>query len=373
MPDDYIQQLKQIPLSEILHDIYGIELHQKSNRFYCKIRPERTDSCYIYPNNSWYDFGGSIGGDTITLVQTMEECDRKTAMQKLSDWYNIKREYRQRDNKSLWDFEWKKLGVQPDRTSKNLNICVLETGGKPDPFADITLFIDQPEQISAFEEKYGVPFNEFRKTDTIGYHNILKQRVWFPLLNEREDYYTGLLTSYRLYKQIDGENFAKNAVATCDEILQKADDLNEKCAILRRAVDDISLLKVPLFGLNPSKDLQGILDGSIRFQPSKVHYFELCKWGKTKGETIYCIEVSYDDYVHLHTPTDSPLRGIPHSAFYKSGVCHICVIQSSTAQVEKIFGEKVIKTAARFDGFSYRSRPQKTENKQKKSLSFPEV
>lgn len=373
MSDDYIQRLKQIPVTEILRNIYGVTLRQHGNKFYCKIRPERTASCCVYPNNTWYDFGGSVGGDSITLVQTMDECDRKTAMQKLSDWYNIKREYLPRDNKTLWDFEWKKLGIQPDRTSKNLNICVLETGGKPDPFADITLFIDKSGQISAFEEKYGVSFNEFRKTNAVGYHNILKRRVWYPLLNERDDYYTGLLTDYRLFKQIGGENYAKNAVVTCDDNLQKATDLNEKCVLLRRAVDDISLLKVPMFGLNPAKDLQGILDGSIQFQPSNVRYFELCKLAKTKGEAIYCIEVSYDDYITNHVPYNSPLRGIPHSAFYQNGVCKMCVVQSRLADTQAIFGEKVLKTAVRFEGFSYKNQ-QKTSGKTgRSSLSFPEV
>ena len=373
MSDDYIERLKQIPLSELLRDIYGVELHQKGNRFYCKIRPERTESCCVYPDNSWYDFGGGVGGDTITLVQVMEQCDRKTAMQKLSDYYGIRRDIRQKDSKELWDFEWRKLGIQPDRTSKNLNISIAVIGEQPAPFADIVLYVDKQEQVDAFEKKYSLPFNEFRKADTVGYHNILKQHVWYPLLNEREDYYTTLLCDFKLSAEIGGETFARGFVGTNESNIHFAQELNEKCKLLRRAVDDVSLLKVPLFGLNPQKDLQGILDGSIRFQPSKIRYFELCRWAKTKGEIIYSIDISYDDYVRLHTPLDSPLRKIPHSVFYTGGICNMCVLQSTFPQVEKIFGAKTIKTAVRFDGFSNKSRQQNTEKRGKNSLYFPEV
>ena len=111
LSDDFIQQLKQIPVTEILQNIYGIAVNRHGEKSYCKIRSERTASCCIYPNNTWYDFGGSVGGDTITLVQTMEACDRKTAMNKLSEWYNIERKHRQRDNKTLWHYEWARLGI----------------------------------------------------------------------------------------------------------------------------------------------------------------------------------------------------------------------------------------------------------------------
>lgn len=77
LSDDFIQQLKQIPVTEILQNIYGIAVNKHGEKSYCKIRSERTASCCIYPNNTWYDFGGSVGGDTITLVQTMEACDKK--------------------------------------------------------------------------------------------------------------------------------------------------------------------------------------------------------------------------------------------------------------------------------------------------------
>lgn len=373
MSDDFIQQLKQIPVTEILQNIYGIAVNKHGEKLYCKIRSERTASCCIYPNNTWYDFGGSVGGDTITLVQTMEACDRKTAMNKLSEWYNIERKHRQRDNKTLWNYEWARLGIQADRTSKNLNICVLETGEQPNLFADISLYIDNPEQITAFESKYSIPFNDFRSADTVGYHNILKQRVWYPMLKDRDDYYSGLLIDYRLFRQIGDENFARTAVVTCDENLQRASDLNEKCVLLRRAVDDISLLKVPLFNLNPTNDLQGILDGSIQFQTSNLRYYELCKWAKVRGEAVNCVEVSYDDYIVKYTPYDSHLRGIPHSAFYINGLCKICVPHSRLVDTQRIFGDKVLKTTTRFEDFSHKNQYRTTDKKGIKPLTYPEV
>lgn len=373
MPGDYIERLKQIPLIDILHDIYGIDARRNGERYYCKIRAERTSSCCIYPDNSWYDFGGSVGGDTISLVQFMEQCDNKTAMKKLSDYYGIEREHQPRNFKMLWDYEWKKLGIQPDMVSKNLSIHTIFADEPPNGFYDVNLNIDDPSAVEAFQAKYYVPISTFREKNPAEYHSFLRRHVWEPMLYDREDYYSSLLCDFRLSNEISGEDFARRFVGSKDRHMAEAQRINEQCKLLRRAVDDISLLKVPLFGLEPQKDLDGILNGQIRFEPSKVKYLELCRWAKSVHEKVNCVIVPYDDYLALHLPHDSPLRGIPHSAFYQNGICNLCVIASKTEQIKTIFGEKVIKTEPRFDGFSCQSKQKSTQNCRKNALSFPEV
>ena len=96
MADDYIARLKAIPLTDILQNVYGVEIQQRGSKYYCKIREERTASCQIYPNNTFYDFGSGVGGDTINLIEVFENCNRKTVMTKLAELSASTRDYNHR-------------------------------------------------------------------------------------------------------------------------------------------------------------------------------------------------------------------------------------------------------------------------------------
>lgn len=50
------------------------------------------------------------------------------------------------------------------------------TGEQPNLLADISLYIDKPEQITAFESKYSIPFNDFRSADTVGLSQHIKAK-----------------------------------------------------------------------------------------------------------------------------------------------------------------------------------------------------
>lgn len=343
MSDDYIERLKSISLVDILRDIYGIEVRKNGERYYCKIRPERTGSCCIYPTNTFYDFGSGAGGDTITLVAEMESCDKKTAIEKLAEWYNISPEKRKRNGNMLWEHEWKKLGIEPDMVSKNLNINIIASeNDRPNSNADINLYLENSAQLTAFYEKYYVSMNDFRVSDKAGYHNFLKRHTLPELFNERDDYYSRLLSDYNLSREIGGEKFAVEAVSNSPEHKAEADRINEKSQLLRRATDDITLLKVPLFSLSPEKDLQEILSGKTAVRMSKKSYFELCRIAKIQHEKIYIFEISKADYVSEYDKKQSKTHLLPHTCYYKSGSCIVSVFGKNKADFSEIFGDKII-------------------------------
>ncbi len=373
MADNYIEQLKSISVVGILQDIYNIPVEKNGEKFVCKIRPERIKSCYIYPTNTWYDFGSGAGGDSINLVQEIEGCDRKTAMQKLADWYGISREKHKRNGNMLWDYEWKKLGIQPDLVSKNLSInCITDNEiDFPRNDVDINLFTDNTEQVEAFQKKYFITMNEFRERDKVGYHTFLKRHTLPELFNDRDDYYAELLSDYNLCCEIGDENFAFNAVKSKPEINEIAKEINEKSRLLRRAVDDISLLKTPLFSLNPEQDLKDILDGTVAVKLSKKSYFDLCKYAKARDESVIIFQISKVDYTKEYYQGGDEIHRLAHSCYYQNGVCHLTTFGKNIKAFEQIFGEEIHKTVKVNDGFkSLQNEKSKQANSRNVSVKF---
>lgn len=366
---EYIDKLKQIPLTDILQNIYNIELHQRGDKYYCKIRDEKTSSCHIYPNNTFYDFGSGVGGDAINLVEALDGCDRKTAMEKLSQLYNINRGKVQRDRKILLDYEWKKLGIVPDMVSKNLNINIIEHEGQWKRSADINLNPENTEQIKLFQSKYQVPVSEFRKADSAGYHNFLREKIYFPLIDEKDQYLSQLYNQYRLMCELVDKKTAFSITVTDPETVMKAAEIEAKFPLLQNAVDDISLLKVPTIHLNPQQDLQNILDGTAKFKVSKLPYFELCKYAKILGELLCTVTVSYDAYLDVHTPNNSELRGIPHYSFYQNEQCKLYCMAKDYDKINALFDGEII-NSKRFSKPYAQEKQQKSQQKAYKNFSI---
>ncbi len=341
---NYIERLKAIPIIDILQNIYGIEISQKGNRYYCKIRDERTSSCAVYPNNSFYDFGGGVGGDTISLIEVLDNCDRKTAMQKLSELYHIERGHTKRDRTILMDYEWRKLGIEPDLVSKNLNINIIEHEGQWLRNADINLNPVNTEQIEMFKQRYHISVNEFRKKDPTAYHNFLRTKVYYPLLNEKDDYFSYLNSCYRFCCGITNEENAFAIVATDPTTFDMAKEIEAKFPILKNAIDDKSVLKIPNIKLNPKTDLASILNGTAKFKISKLSYFELSNYAQNRRENLCSITVSYDSYIRIYTPNNSELRGIPHYSMYQNGECKMYCMAKDYDKMLKLFQEDVIRS-----------------------------
>lgn len=359
---DFLEQVKQIPIVNVLQDIYGVELTKHGERYSCKIRNERTSSCYIYPTNSFYDFGGGVGGDVIKLVEVMDGCSSKSAIEKLSNYAGIEREKVKRNNKELFDYEWRQLGVEyPEMVSKNMRINVLQDETeKPRSDVDINLYLNSPQQIRLFEEKYQTHINDFRKKDKVGYHNFLRN-ILRELSYDKDLYLSSLHSNYRLCLEIGGPAFAKKTVSNDPEFKEMAKEINKRSRLLRQAVDDFSLLKTPLFSLEPSKDLEDILSGKVAVLESNINYYELCKLAKDSGEQLSVFQVEYCDYVHETTKYTSPTHNFPHSCYFKNGKCYVTTATKNIKEYAKLFGNEIKNTALTITDFM-KQQKEKTKS-----------
>ena len=369
MLNEYIEQLKAIPLKNILEEIYGIELQKRGSRYYCKIRDEKTASCAIYPNNTFYDFGGGEGGDTINLVEYMENCDRRTAMEKLSQLYHIDRKNQKRNRKELMDYEWRKLGIAPDMVSKNLNINIVEHTGQWKRGTDINLNINDTEQIKSFQKKYQIPLAEFRKNDSKAYHIFLRNKVYYPLMEEKDGYLSGLHSFYKLALEVCG-NFQNAFQITCSNPRYKewAAAISDKITLLKYAVDDISLLKIPYIKLDPTHNLEEILSGKQQYQISKMSYFELCNYAYMSRENLCKIRVPYDSYAQKYAPITSELKGIPHCSIYKNDECSLYCLGKNFKETTLMFEGEVIEKHQYNRFYEQQSSSKKEQNREQKFL-----
>lgn len=72
-----VEMLKDIPIEKVFAH-YGLEVERRGiDRVFYKLRKnEKTASaCAFLGTNTFYDFGASVGGDNIILVQYVEKCD----------------------------------------------------------------------------------------------------------------------------------------------------------------------------------------------------------------------------------------------------------------------------------------------------------
>lgn len=360
MDNEYIDKLKQIPIVNVLQDIYGITPKKKGERYFCKIRPERTESCCIYPTNTYYDFGDSSGGNVINLVCSLSQCDAKAAMEKLSEYSGIRRKKTEKDRKILSDWEWRQLGIYPDKVSKNLNINVMfSESDRPSRLADINLRVYDCEETSSFENKYYISVEAFRSSRPKEYHSFLKSKVMLPMLSQRDEYYGDVLHRYNFARAIEpSDAFAKHVVFADDDLSKDADRLNKNSALLLRAVDDTNLLKFRRLELDPKKDIFKILNGDIAVQTSKISCFELCRLAVKQKNSVVKIKMPYDIYAVEYADSGSELHKIPHCGYYNAGECVMSFMSDSRQKVRKIFGEdikddeKVVELPSKNDGKS---------------------
>lgn len=79
-----LEAVKQVPILEIAQR-FNLDLHKSSNnRYFCKIRNEKTPSCCLYEEtNSFYDFGSGEGGSNIDFYMKLSGCSFKEAIKEI--------------------------------------------------------------------------------------------------------------------------------------------------------------------------------------------------------------------------------------------------------------------------------------------------
>lgn len=284
-----LDEIKAIPITQILYDFYGIESQSKgSHRAFCDIRGEKTPSCCLYlDTNSYCDFGDSNrGGNVINLVQQLSNCDFYEAVEMLADNYGISSEKYER-NALPTNSQYRKIGIQADLATKNFSFDIDKYG---------------IEATQKFSEKYRMSVQELAKTDSKTYHNMIKS-VAIPHINmTRQSYYSNLYMSYLLCSQFD----CALTDPMREEIQNDINELNSMEKIIVSAITDDSLLKYSPQKYNIETDLNNILNGSLEFEIGNVSYIDLKVDSIKEKNNLTYKKIPYDKFISLKSSLDFP-------------------------------------------------------------------
>lgn len=211
-----IEELKGIRITDILRD-YGIPV----NKGFFKLRNERTASCKVYEStNSFYDFGGGIGGNAINLIEYIEQCSRKEAMEKLADMYGIepvnKDSKKNKEPIRLSDSQYALIGIAGDRASKNILFDMEKS--------DMDF-----ERMKSISEKYALSMNDLKKKNLTGYEAIIGIIAFDTVDRKREAFKCEMYMNYAFRNLIRLEDNLKiSSVPEDDKIAEEFRDMQEE-------------------------------------------------------------------------------------------------------------------------------------------------
>lgn len=284
-----LDEIKAIPITQILYDFYGIESQPKgSHRAFCDIRGEKTPSCCLYlDTNSYCDFGDSNrGGNVINLVQQLSNCDFYEAVEMLADNYGISSEKHEK-NALPTNSQYRQIGIQADMATKNFSFDIDKYG---------------IQATKNFSDKYRMSVQELARTDSKIYHNMLKS-VAVPHINmTRQSYYSNLYMSYLLCSQFDCDLTEPMK----EEIQNNITELNSMEKIMVRAITDENLLKYTPQKYNIETDLNAILNGDLEFEIGNVSYVDLKVDSIKEKNNLAYKKVPYDKFISLRSNLDFP-------------------------------------------------------------------
>lgn len=315
-----LDKIKEIPITEILNDLYGIETQKKgTHRAFCDIRGEKTPSCCLYlDTNTYCDFGdGNRGGNVINLVEQLSNCDFNTAIEMLAEHYGIVPEQAQ-NNLLPTNSQYAQIGIQADMATKNFQFDIEKYG---------------IEHTKKFAEKYRMSVQELSKKEPRIYHNMLKN-VAIPFINTgRQNYYSNLYTSYLLCSDLGGELTG----AIVEELQNDINDLNKMESIMQRAITDNTMLKYTAHEYDIEKDLNDIMNGNLEFEIGNTSYMELKANSVKVQENLIYKKIPYNKFVNLRANLDFPVAAYVNGA--KQEV-NVITASSNRLRLEQLINPK---------------------------------
>jgi len=163
-----IQEMIDLPMKEVLAD-YGIQVNARGM---FKLRDERTASAKYYEKtNTFYDFGGGIGGNNINLIQALRQCSKDTAKEILGEDFGLS--LYGGDVENLSNSQYERIGLYGGKASMNWDFD-----------------LDRPmEEVWALSTRLGsMTMNQLRKDQPERYATIIRARA-IPFMGEQRDLY----------------------------------------------------------------------------------------------------------------------------------------------------------------------------------------
>lgn len=319
---DYLERIKDISILDICQ-VLGIEVNKRGNKYWCKLRNERTASCVLNAHkspNTYCDFGG--GGKEHDVIQFVSEAlslSRADAIKYLADKFNIVRERQNNPNNELANWEYEKLGLCGDLATKNFTFDIERQG---------------IARVAELSQKYGMPMNDLRQKHPKMYEQLLKDHALPTVRDLRNTYYLSLISLHNIMKMEDFSRYPDLKKSLLDDIkkLQTAEQL------LKKACVKTSIKAMPVGDYDPDTDLKKILNGEIKPAFGNRNYAQINAAAKMLGCSVKYRTIPCDKYSY------GALDRYPHSAFFKGDKVVVGYLEKDHEDIKPLF-EKMMEKA----------------------------
>lgn len=290
---------ERVPIEDVLA-LHGI--YPNSKGWYSLRSEDDTPSAHIDKNkrygNTIHDFGVSNTFNPISLTMFLRDVDAYEASQILGETFGLTPISKNKTTSDVVsDWEWCKIGVQPDMASKNMDFF-------PEKYGE--------ERTRTYAEKYRMSVNELRKEDSSVYERVVRSRAIPYVLDLKNSYYRALYSWNNLNKALNIESKIEDLIKN-EEISELAKDLSLAEEILKKAIKRTSItFKTGVY--NVKSDFYKVVEGKISFEIGKDSHYDIkCAAFQDKVKPYYCL-VSLDDYNKL---VENGLENMRFSAFQK--------------------------------------------------------
>lgn len=315
-----LDSIKSIPILDVCN-AFGIELERKGGSIWCKLRPERTASVVLHPEperNTFHDFGTNQTSDVIGLVSVYLDIDRGAAIEKLAQAFTIAPENAKAGQSTgdltVWEYE--KIGLDGKMATRNF---------------DFDLSRQSVERVSELSLRYAMPMNVLKKNNPWIYEKLLKQRAIPYVRDLRISYYQDIFARFHLDKAIGSEGlFAK--AAQKGEFAKQIKELQTAERILKQACFGTQITAWPVGEYDPEKDLQKLLDGTIKIPLGNTSYLDLKRLSTQEKSPVKYRTVALDGFWNSYTA----LSDISHSAFLKDGNVVVGFLEKDLGKIKPI-------------------------------------
>lgn len=306
--------IKAIPILDVCYQL-GIQVEKKGDRYWCKLRNERTASVRLNTHespNSYVDFGGSNRkSDVIQFVCEALNISRGDSIKYLANAFSIPSERMDYHSTDLAIWEYEKIGMYGDLATKNFTF---------------DLERQSVERVAELSSKYDMPMSDLRKKHPKIYEQLLRDKAVPFVRDLRNDYYLGLLQLH-LMKIDNLPSHPDLFKSLTDEIqaLQNAERLLQKAAV------KTSLKTFGIGVYDPVEDLKKLLAGEIKPSIGNRSYNQMQSAAKMLNCSVKYRTIPWEKF------TFHGLSRFQHSAFFKGDKVVIGYLESDHNEIKPIF------------------------------------
>ena len=326
--------INAIPIEDVLAFL-GILPNAKG---WYSIRPEDdTPSAHIDERrrygNTIHDFGDSNTFNPMQLTMYVYGLDSTLneswteAARILGEGFGVAPMFSDKDGQpydrdKLSDWDWKKIGIQPDMASKNMTFDPEKYGHK---------------RTRAYAESYRMPMNELREksktspADKGVYERILRSCGVAYVFELKNEYFSRLYSRHAVLSQMPDIDNVADIIAQDAEFIEMAKELTAAEDVLMRAIKGTGVKYKPnRKPYSVKEDYHTVVSGEVGFEIGELTQYDIQREAHLGKVKVFDCLVSQSDYSRL---VANGLDNVHHAAKQKGDMVRLSFLSADAGRV----------------------------------------